>query len=173
MDKLTKTELLGMLKFGSDSVFASEGEIDDRDVDAILLGATTKVMTDEAVERDAPSVLAASKLDCASFDTNITEMSKLTEFNGQQLKQHGYRSIADGWKNMQGARARQSTTVKIGRDNVLRSNNYSWDSDLGRAKESRDIRQYNVSEMSAPSHDASSWHAHMRTCLHVLTSSLL
>ena len=68
LEKLTKTELLSMLKFGSDAVFKSTGEVEDREIDAILSGAVTKDMTDaDAIEKNAVAVLESSKLDCATF----------------------------------------------------------------------------------------------------------
>lgn len=91
LEKLTKQQLLSMLKFGSDTVFKSEGTIDDRDIDAILAGAQTNLMTDEAIDARAAtelkrqSSLESVKQDCASFDSSNLKDVGLMNFKGEQV----------------------------------------------------------------------------------------
>lgn len=146
MESLSKRELLSLLRFGADRVFRSDtGAVDDRHIDAILAGADTRLMSDEAMAADAPAVLelADAKQSCANFDASLAELAH-TAFEGQDWKSGGYRSIADSWTDLGRQRQRTSTTVQVGQDRVLRWNNYELGSDLGRAKEERDIKKYNV-----------------------------
>jgi hypothetical protein len=93
--------------------------------------------------------LQKAKLDCASFDSSNLKDMRLTHFGGKDFSKTAggaYRSIADSWHDANSKkRDRVSTTVMVGNDAVLRKNNYSWDSDLGRALEGRDVRPVHVS----------------------------
>jgi len=134
LEKLSKSELLGMLRFGSDAVFQSNGKLEDRDIDAILAGATTEEMSEEKVEERAQSVLKSAKLDCASFDSAKLSDLAVREFGGRKFTPTSYRSIADSWVGASShKRERQSTTVQVGQDRVLKRNNYDMGSFLGRA----------------------------------------
>ncbi len=62
VEKLTKSQLLGMLSFGSDVLFKSEGQLEDRDIDAILAGAKTELIDDNNLEQRAEKALQQEKM---------------------------------------------------------------------------------------------------------------
>eukprot|EP01083_Nonionella_stella_P133653 406355_1 len=75
-----------------------------------------------------------TQLNVANYDIKIGPLS-LREFQGKKFraKANSVKSIAKEWKELLGKRKRESTTVNVGGHTVLKANNYSMNSEFGRA----------------------------------------
>jgi len=92
LERLSKSEVLGMLAFGSDALFSSNGEIEERDIDTILAGARTQLIDDANLEQRAKQVLGEGtsqlksvKENCATFDFQKIKHARITEFGGKDF----------------------------------------------------------------------------------------
>jgi SWI/SNF-related matrix-associated actin-dependent regulator of chromatin subfamily A member 5 len=163
MEKLSKKELLSMLKFGCDNIFKSQGEITDEDIDVILGRAAVNMANAQFLpeeQKESASGLFAVEHNAANFDISatkelVTESGKYS-FQGKTYgRENRDEREEDCFLIQNSKRERTGTTIKIGQDAVLKENNYEIDNEYGRAWGKQDRGQnLEVGYLLVPEHES-------------------